>query len=231
MGKLELNPDKIPEEERNILTQIGEQIEYALEVEDQVQRDKLLLESINQLLTYFNHEIELVKFEAMSICGVAYFHMKDYVNASKVYNDLAIQTQDSVDWFNLSISQTLLGEIDKGEESFKNCIKAIKLVGATTRFNRASALYYYGCSLFDVHQYEKSTDILLRLFPIYESLQITDTTFLYIRGIPSFSESLERLVKSAKMAGNYEHVKKVLLGIKDNFDEEGQSILEKEFSS
>ncbi|PIE78348.1 MAG: hypothetical protein CSA15_08275, partial [Candidatus Delongbacteria bacterium] len=85
--------------------------------------------------------------------------------------------------------------------------------------------FYYMQALKDIKEYEKAFSQLEKLKEIYSTISITDTHFLYMRGVPFFQDTLNA---SKEILEHSEKNKAInfINELKRNIDEEGKQHLE-----
>jgi tetratricopeptide (TPR) repeat protein len=128
---------------------------------------------------------------ALKLLGLSYFRQKQFNLSEEIFRKLAENSTNSDDWFNLLTSCTLNKQIEHSELVLEKTIALYNDYGTKDSLSIPRIFYYYMHALRDVQEYAKAFKQLERLGSIYTSLVITDSTFLYIRGVPFFSDSIE----------------------------------------
>lgn len=129
--------------------------------------------------------------EALRLTAAAYFHKEQFDLAEQFYKKLTGTSANPDDWFSLATTSTLNRNIETGEKAFEKAIELHQAYGTDKNLPVPQVIYYYMLSLRDIKQYKKAFIQLNRLKDIYCDLQITDSTFLYIRAVPFFETTLE----------------------------------------
>ena len=84
---------------------------------------------------------------------------------------------------------------------------------------------YYACALRGVSEHKLALIQINELRKIYEQLKITDSTFLYLRGVPFLSHTMDVAVDVFKGLGRDFSPKEWIDDFAKKLDEEGQQYL------
>ncbi|MAI71629.1 MAG: hypothetical protein CMM01_12030 [Rhodopirellula sp.] len=145
---------------------------------------------------------------AKKLVGLVHFRHNNYEEAFQLFRDVAATQNDAESWFNVVTAATLNGEIQSGREAFDNAVSARTREGASDGISIPFMRQYYACALRDQRQYHLAFQQITELRNIYEQLKITDDTFVYLRGVPFLSHTMDVAID-------------VFLGLGDSFDANG----------
>jgi len=132
-----------------------------------------------------------LQHEANKIIALTYFRQGDYEKSTSIFERLASNSTNTDDWFNLVSSLTLISKYSESEIALK---KAIALRANPENKNDISIpnmRYYYMQSLKEMEQYQRAFTQLEVLSDFYTQFTITDSTFLYMRGMPFFQHTVD----------------------------------------
>ena len=127
--------------------------------------------------------------EAMKIVALASFRKREYERALPLYERVAQATGNAGDLFNLMICYAMLGHADRAEQLFGELARLYNARIAKGGPPLPMVWLYLGCALRDGGHPARALPLILKLRPVYEELNITDATYLYVRGVPSLSET------------------------------------------
>lgn len=129
--------------------------------------------------------------EARKLVGLSLFREGRYAESSVILERLADGSNRPSDWFNLTTASTLSGDVDKGRESFDNAVTYYKYNGKQDDLSVPNMTFYYMQCLKQIGQFERAFEQLRSLGEIYKELVITDSTFLWLRGVPFFEHTID----------------------------------------
>ncbi len=177
--------------------------------------------SIEEAEKYLNNSISKTVLEAKKVIGLSLFRQKKYSESEFIFQEISEQSENPDDWFNLTTSATLNRNIDLGDRAFNKAIELYKQNGTQKNLSIPNMHYYYMQGLRDIREFEKAFLHFKKLKEFYSKFVITDSTFLYMRGMPFFEhflESSELILKNI----NSENTKEELAELKSNVDEYGK---------
>lgn len=152
---------------------------------------------LNILFDEAKYEEFISEAEQMSIdsdalaskLALSYFHTENYTKSTELFTTLCNNSIDPIMWFNLCTSCILNNQELKGIDALN---KAIRLNRETKTNGEGMPtpfmLLYATKALIDAEKYNLAFNQLNELAEVYGSLSITDSTFLYMRGVPFFDE-------------------------------------------
>lgn len=129
--------------------------------------------------------------EARKLVALSLFREGRYAESSALFEKLADGSNLPSDWFNLTTASTLGGDVKKGSASFDNAVSYYKHHGKQEDLSIPNMTFYYMQCLKDVGQFERAFEQLKYLGNIYRELVITDSTFLWLRGVPFFEHTID----------------------------------------
>ena len=173
-----------------------------------------------------DHDQELV-LEANLRIALSYFRKAKYEDSLPIFEKIADAKNDVGSWFNVITSAILANEIDKGKKAFKKTQELQKESNYSQQPSLPQIRYYYACALNDIGLYAEALEQLDELKKIYMQLVITDDTFVYIRGVPFMSHTLD-LARKVLIGMNMELSNSTWLKeLKAAVDDDGKEIIEK----
>lgn len=131
------------------------------------------------------------KSEALRLLGLCYFQQGKFDLAEQAYFEQTRTSENSDDWFNLVTSSTLNRNIELSEQAYLKAIEFYKRNATNENLPLPQIYFYYMQALRDIKEYERAFLQLEELKEIYCNLSITDSTFLYMRGVPFFQSVIE----------------------------------------
>lgn len=183
-------------------------------------------EVINEADSVIENHDASTKNETLKLKGLSYFRQGKYNLSEEVFTELSNQSTSPSDWFNLITSAALNKNFELSEKALKKTIEYYSEYGTKEDLPIPQVFYYYMLALRDVKEYQKAFTQLEKLKDIYCKLVITDATFLYIRGVPFFEDTisngkeiLEHIDKDA--------AQKFLAELHGRLDDEGKDYIDK----
>lgn len=157
---------------------------------------------------------------ANKLIGLASFRLMNYAKSEKIFVALAHESDSFDDWFNVLTSSTMNKNIDLSEIAFEKVLKSYTDSSEQKGASLPQVYLYYMQALRDVKEYEKALHQFSQLLKYYMQVHITDSTFLYMRGIPFFEHAIDA---SKKILENNDKVKveRLLDELQNKIDEEG----------
>ncbi len=157
--------------------------------------------------------------------ALAYFHTESYGKSAELFERLSVGSKDAVRWFNLCTSAIMAGDTQKGLDALHQAIKLNREKetngeGIPTPFMQL----YATRALLDSGKYNQAFNQLNELAEIYGELSITDTHFLYMRGVPFFDEFINL---SKEILGKQEvtDAKQWVSYVSSRLDEDGKEAM------
>ena len=203
-------------EKRKRIEKINE-LDFAWELFKKEEFEK----SIQGAEKYLNNTNTKIVLEAKKIIGLSLFRQTKYSESELIFQEVSEQSENPDDWFNLTTSATLNKNIELSERAFNKAIELYKQNGTQENLSIPNMHCYYMQGLRDVGEFEKAFLHFKKMIEFYSKFVITDSTFLYMRGMPFFEhflESSELILKNI----NPEDVKKRLAELKSSVDEYGK---------
>jgi len=174
---------------------------------------------------FLNHKSDVLTKDALKLTGLSLFRKSQYQEALLYFQDASKIEAEVNDWFNIVTSATLSRNIKVGSSAFD---KAIQLRFKSENNEQPSIPFmrqYYACALRDVSEHKLALIQINELRKIYEQLKITDSTFLYLRGVPFLSHTMDVAVDVFKGLGRDFSAKEWIDDFAKKLDEEGQQYL------
>lgn len=177
--------------------------------------------SIERAEKYLNDPNTKIVLEAKKVIGLSLFRQTKYSESELIFQEISEQSENPDDWFNLTTSATLNKNVELSERAFYKSIELYKQKGTQENLSIPNMHYYYMQGLRDIGEFEKSFLHFKKMKEFYSKFVITDSTFLYMRGMPFFEHFLESSKLILKNI-NSENVKKELTNLKSKVDEYGK---------
>lgn len=164
--------------------------------------------------------------QAKKHIALSTFRKKEFQEASDLFRELADESADAGDWFNVVTSATLGGHIVDGEVAFQKALECQEAAGYTQQPSVPRMRHWYACALRDQQEYRRAFEQIEELRGIYEQLKITDDTFVYIRDVPFLPDTMDVTVDVFRGLGNAVDAVGWIERLAAKLDDEGQQYLE-----
>lgn len=132
-----------------------------------------------------------LRAQASRVAGLAHFQRGEYAAATDLLEAAAKVTDDPDGWFNVATSATMAGDVERGAKAFGRAVEG----EGSERLSLPQMHFYYALALKEAGEYERALEPLTWLRSVYADLTITDDTFVYIRGVPFLSHTLDLAVE------------------------------------
>ena len=132
-----------------------------------------------------------LQFEAKKLIALTYFRQGNYEKSEGIFETLCLHSTNPDDWFHLVTSLTLNSKFKESEKTFSKTLKYHKEFGTHENISIPNLRFYYMQGLKDMKQFDLAFTQLIRLTDFYRQLKITDSTFLYMRGVPFFEYTID----------------------------------------
>jgi tetratricopeptide (TPR) repeat protein len=190
-------------------------------------RDKKYDEVILKASSLAANNDKEISLEASQKLALAYFRKGEYSKSLVPFEEIASSKNDVGSWFNVITAAVLNNDPDKGKQAFYKTIELQKASDYSQQPSMPQIRYYYACALNDIGLYSEALEQLDELKKIYMQLVITDDTFVYLRGVPFLSHTLD-LAKKVMLGLNTEFSNSHWLKeLKDAVDDDGKEIIKK----
>ena len=190
-------------------------------------KEEKFSEVINEATIIVEQDDKSLKYEALKLLGLSYFRQEQYDLSEQAYLTLTEDSTNPDDWFNLITSSTLNKNVQLSEKAYTKTVELYQKYGSKENLPIPYIMYYYMQGLTDIKEYAKAFEQLEKLKDIYCKLVITDPTFLHLRGVPFFEDTIKA---SKEILENIEKTKAIdfIRELSDKLDDEGKQYL-KEF--
>lgn len=183
--------------------------------------EEVLLEAKKLL----RHQSKPIVKDANKLMGMALFRLAEYKEALPYFKKAAEYKPEVNDWFNVITSGTLSGDVEAGRKAFDKAVQLQLESGYKEQPSIPLMRQYYACALRDIGAYDLALEQINELRQIYEQLKITDTTFVYIRGVPFLSHTMDVAVDVFNGLGASFDAQAWIDSFSSKLDEEGQEYL------
>lgn len=140
-------------------------------------------------------------YDAKKLIALAYYSLKDFENADKSFYELAENSNNSDDWFNVVISSTLNKNIERSKKAFGIALDKYTQYGHQRNMPSVQLMLHYMITLETVKEYALALEQFKMLAQVYAKLKKTDEKFLSSRGLEQievFLETSHAILKKAK---------------------------------
>jgi tetratricopeptide (TPR) repeat protein len=187
--------------------------------------DEKYQEVIDDATKLLNSLVPEVSIDANKLLGMAFFRQNKYAESVPFFEVVAANSNDVSAWFNIVTSATLSGDVQKGEAAFNKATQIQINDGYQQQPSVSFMRHYYACALRDIGEYERALAQINELRTIYEQLKITDSTFVYIRGVPFLSHFMDLAIDVFNGLGKNFNAESWISEFSEKLDEEGQEYL------
>lgn len=168
-------------------------------------------------------------YDAKKLIALSYYSLQDYENADKAFFELAQNSDNSDDWFNVVITSTMNKNLERSKESFGIALEKYTKFGHQRNMPSVQLMLHYMITLETIEEYALAMEQFTMLAQVYAKLKKTDEKFLSSRGleqIETFLETAKPVLKKAKKK-ELTDIKKELL---DSLDANGVEKVEAFFA-
>jgi len=174
---------------------------------------------------FLDNKSKPIAKDACKLIGLSLFQQAQYQEALPYFQKTTEYNAEVNDWFNVMTAGTLSKNVEIGRVAFD---KAVQLQLDTGHKEEPSIPFmrqYYACALRDIGEFALALEQINELRQIYEQLKISDTTFLYTRGVPFLSHTMDVAVDVFKGLGSSFNAIEWIDSFSSNLDEAGQEYL------
>lgn len=163
--------------------------------------------------------------DAKKLVALIHFRRRDYATALPLFRAVVTTHDDAGNWFNVCTAATLGGDIELGEQAFQQALAAQQRGAVSDGLSIPFMRQYYACALRDRGEFSKALIQIEELRSIYEHLKITDDTFVYIRGVPFLSHTMETAIDVFRRLGESTVWQRWIDSFAEKLDDEGREYL------
>jgi tetratricopeptide (TPR) repeat protein len=171
------------------------------------------------------HKSKSISKDACKLMGMTLFRQAKYQEALPHFQKAAKYNPEVNDWFNIITAATLSKNVALGRNAFENAVQLQLDNGHKEQPSIPFMRQYYACALRDIGEFDLALEQINELRKIYEQLKITDTTFVYIRGVPFLSNTMDVAVDVFNGLGPDFNATEWIDSFSSKLDEEGQEYL------
>jgi len=182
-------------------------------------------EVIPEAKKLLGHKSAPIAKDANKLMGMALFRKAKYKEALPYFQKATEYNPEINDWFNVITSGTLSKNVEVGRNAFDKAVQLQLDSGHKEQPSIPFMRQYYACALRDIGEYDLALEQINELRLIYEQLKITDTTFVYIRGVPFLSHTMNVAVDVFNGLGASFNAQEWIDSFSSKLDEEGQEYL------
>lgn len=182
-------------------------------------------ELIPEAKKLLGHKSALIAKDANKLMGMSLFRQAKYQESLPYFQKATEYNPEINDWFNIITSATLSKNLEVGRNAFDKAVKLQLDSGHKEQPSIPFMRRYYACALRDIGEFELALEQINELRKIYEQLKITDTTFLYIRGVPFLSHTMDVAVDVFNGLGVNINAQEWIDSFSSKLDEDGQEYL------
>lgn len=140
-------------------------------------------------------------YDAKKLIALSYYSLQDFENAEKSFFELAENSNNSDDWFNVVISSTLNNNVERSQEAFGIALEKYTQFGHQRNMPSVQLMLHYMLTLETVEQYTLALEQCKMLIQVYTKLKNTEENFLKTRGLENidiFLSTSKNILKKAK---------------------------------
>lgn len=163
--------------------------------------------------------------DACKLIGLSLFRQGKYQEALPYFKRVTEYNPDVGDWFNVVTAGTLSNNLEIGRNAFEKAVQQQLDNGHKEQPSIPFMRKYYACALRDIGEFSLALEQINELRKIYEQLKITDTTFVYIRGVPFLSHTMDVAVDVFNGLGSSFNANEWIENFSSKLDKEGQAYL------
>lgn len=182
-------------------------------------------EVIPEAKKLLGHKSAPIAKDANKLIGMALFRQAKYQEALPYFQKATEYNPEINDWFNVITSGTLSKDVEVGRNAFDKAVQLQLDSGHKEQPSIPFMRQYYACALRDIGEYDLALEQINELRQIYEQLKITDTTFVYIRGVPFLSHTMDVAVDVFNGLGASFDAQEWIDSFSSKLDEEGREYL------
>ena len=168
-----------------------------------------------------DHDDPAVAEEAKRVVAVASFHTQDFTRSAELYEQLAAGSEASFDWFNYATSSVMADLPYQGEAALLKALEFHPNQVGPPAPTVPQMRHYLGCALRDRGFFERALLQLDELRRYYGMVRVTDDHFVYVRGLPFFSSTLDLAVDVFRGLNNPDAAAAWFDGFATEVDQEG----------
>lgn len=160
------------------------------------------------------------------LLALSHFNKKNSILALPYFEQIAENSTNSDDWFNVTTTAILAKEVDKGMNAFSKAIELYQNNATPNNIPIGLMSFYVMQAFKDTEEYDLAFVQLMKLKDVYCNLKITDDTFLHMRGLPFLGQVLDAsktIILNQNIKDSQEWLQEFALGL----DEDGKSLVEK----
>jgi hypothetical protein len=160
--------------------------------------------------------------DANRLCALAHAGAGRHAEAFPYWLALFEQEPSAHNALQLATTSVMCGEIQRGEAWFQKVGEIAQEAGESMSVtDLTNFLSAFGQSGY----LAEALPYVTTMRDVYGSLHITDSTFLYMRGVPFFSVFLEKSLSILRATQSVEEIKTWYEALKGKLDEEGETQL------
>ncbi len=163
--------------------------------------------------------------DAKKLVALIRFRRNDYEGALVLFRDVVAVNDDAGNWFNIATAATLGGNIELGYDAFGRALTAHHQGASNDGLSVPFMRQYYACALRDRGEFARAFQQIEELRLIYEQLKITDDNFVYIRGVPFLSHTMDVAVDVFRGLGESFDWSTWIESFAEKLDDEGRGYL------
>jgi tetratricopeptide (TPR) repeat protein len=164
--------------------------------------------------------------EANRLVGLCRFRQRDYQASLQHFREAARESPEAIDWFNLASAELMAARPDGAEEAFQKAMDCQEASGYTQQPGVPFMMYFFMSALSKEGFQERAFGHLEELRKLYEAMKITDDTFVYVRGIPFLSQTMEAALPVLSSVMSRAEALEWLRSFSRRLDNAGRKLLE-----
>jgi len=159
-------------------------------------------------------------YDAKKLIALSYYSLQDFEKAETAFFELAENSNNSDDWFNVVISSTLNKNLERSKEAFSIALDKYTKHGHQRNMPSVQLMLHYMITLETIEEYALALEQCTMLAQVYAKLKKTDEKFLSSRGLENIENFLD-ISKSILKKAKKKEVEAIKTELLNSLDENG----------
>ena len=159
-------------------------------------------------------------YDAKKLIALSYYSLQDFEKAETAFFELAENSNNSDDWFNVVISSTLNKNLERSKEAFSIALDKYTKHGHQRNMPSVQLMLHYMITLETIEEFALALEQATMLTQVYAKLKKTDEKFLSSRGLENIENFLD-ISKSILKKAKKKEVEAIKTELLNSLDENG----------
>ncbi|MBN2669115.1 MAG: hypothetical protein JXR60_07790 [Bacteroidales bacterium] len=183
-------------------------------------------ECIEEAKPLFNNSDIEIRLNAQRFYGLANYRLKRYEEASRIFQEIAEETKNTDDWFNLMTAAIRNKQIELGEKAYEKFNHPQSVRGANQMLTYANVTYQLMIALQDAEVYDKSLEKLIVLKRYIAQAKEHNSEFLAKHGLPFIFQTLVSARTTLEQQYTNEQIERFLDDFEKHVDQDGKESIQ-----